>query len=106
MFSVLGDKIFPGKRFYQPLVFETQTGSEPNTNKFQTKKHVLNESFVHSLTRYHAHITTFFKQVDDLDDFQKLRKTFENANFCMCGKTASESNFLMFYTVFQFVISC
>ena len=36
-FSVLGDKIFPGKHFYQPLIFETQTGSEPNTDRFQTK---------------------------------------------------------------------
>ena len=26
--------------------------------------------------------------------------------FCMCDKTALESNFLMFYIVFQFVISC
>ena len=37
-FSALGDKTFPGKRFYQPLIFETQTGSEPNTVQFQTKK--------------------------------------------------------------------
>ena len=27
----------------------------------------------------------------------------ENANFCMCDKTASESNLLFFHTVFQFV---
>ena len=33
-FGILGDKIFPGKRFYQPLIFKTQTGSEPD--KFQT----------------------------------------------------------------------
>ena len=51
-------------------------------------------------------ITTFFKQVDDLDDFQKLWKSLENANFGMCDKTASESDFLMFYTVYQFVTSC
>ena len=35
--SVLGDKIFPGKLFYQPFIFEIQTGSEQNKDKFQTK---------------------------------------------------------------------
>ena len=37
-FSVLGNKIFPAlKTFYQPVMFEYQTGSEQNTDKFQTK---------------------------------------------------------------------
>ena len=36
--SVLGDKSFPGKRSYQHLNFEKQTGSEPNTHKFQPHK--------------------------------------------------------------------
>ena len=63
-FSVLGDKIFPDKHFYQPLIFEIQTGSEP--------KFVLNGSFAHSLIRFYAQITTFSLQFDDLDDFQKL----------------------------------
>ena len=59
-FSILGDNVFPGKRFYQHLISEMQTGSELNTDKFQTPKNVLNKSFAHSLTCYHAQMTTFF----------------------------------------------
>ena len=80
-FSVLGDKIFPGKRFYQPSsLFSTQTKVSQTQTNF-TPKHVLKESFAHSLTRYHTQITTFFLQVDDLDDFQKLWKTLEKCKF-------------------------
>ena len=32
-FSILGDKIFPGKRFYPTLISGKLTGSEPNTDK-------------------------------------------------------------------------
>ena len=65
-FSILGDKIlFLETRFFQENVFishalfETQTESEINTDKFK-KKNVLNESFAHNLTRYHTQFTTFF----------------------------------------------
>ena len=37
-YNVLGDEIFPLKLFYQPLMCEYQTGSEQNTDKFQTQK--------------------------------------------------------------------
>ena len=38
-FSILEEIFhFSGKHFYQPLIFEKQTGSGRNTNKFQTKK--------------------------------------------------------------------
>ena len=32
-FSVLGDKIFPLKTCYQPLIFENKTGSEQKADK-------------------------------------------------------------------------
>ena len=37
-FSVLGHKIFAGQRFYLPLLLESQTESEQNTDKFLTPK--------------------------------------------------------------------
>ena len=59
-FSVLGDKIFAGKRFYQPLIFEsTPEVSQTQTNFKQTTS-VLNESFAHSLTPYHAHSLYYY----------------------------------------------
>ena len=36
--KILGDEIFQGNRFYQPLIFEKLTEIEPNIDKFQTKK--------------------------------------------------------------------
>ena len=33
--------------------------------------------------------------------FKNLEKTLETAFVCICDKTESESNFLMFYTVFR-----
>ena len=45
-FSVLGEIFVPGKHFYQLFIFEKQTGSGRNTNKFQTKKIVVNDFFL------------------------------------------------------------
>ena len=36
--SPFQDIIFPLKTFYQPLIFENQTGSEQNTDTFQNQK--------------------------------------------------------------------
>ena len=52
--SILSDKTFQGNHFYQPSIFEIQTGSESNP------KFALNRSFVHSLTHFHTQINTFF----------------------------------------------
>ena len=41
-------------------MFEYQTGNEQNADKFRTKKIVLNNSFAHNLTCYHAQITILF----------------------------------------------
>ena len=100
-FIVLGDKIFL-------LAFNFRKPKRKWTKDTQisNQKLVLNDSFANYLTCYHAQIIIFFYHVDDLDAFQKLWKTLENAAFWMCDKTASESNLLMFYTVFQFVASC
>ena len=59
-FSVLGGKIFPLETFfYQPLMFEYQTGNEQN-RPISNQKIVINDSFAHNLTCYHAQITIFF----------------------------------------------
>ena len=51
----------------------------------------------HNLMNYHIFLTSW--------RFRRFSKSLENAKFCMCDKTVSESNFLMFYSVFQFVKS-
>ena len=71
MFSVLRDKIFPGKQFYQPLVFKLKLEVRETQTNFKLK-FILNGFFAHSLTRFHAQRTTFFQQFDNLYDFQKL----------------------------------
>ena len=47
-------------------MFEYQTGSEQNTDKFQAKKKkkkmFLNDSFADNPTCYHAHITILFNK--------------------------------------------
>ena len=80
MFSALGDKIFPEKHFYRTFIFETQNRKWAKYRhiKKKKKKNVLNESFAHNLTRYHAQITTIFKQVDDLET---IYKNFEKCKF-------------------------
>ena len=49
---------------------EYQTGSEQNTRQISNPKIVLSDSFARNLTCYHAQIW----RVENLDDFQKLRK--------------------------------
>ena len=91
--SILGHNMFSLKIL---LSSKTKPGSEQNTTNF--KPFVLIHPYLLLCLNYHIFPRTWW--------FSWFSKTLENVKFCVCDKTASESNFLMFYIGVQFVSSC